>query len=89
MPAAALQITGRVQGVGFRAWFAREAARHGLCGWVRNEVDGSVGALVKGSQASIDAMVEACRDGPPAAHVTHVEVTPATLQGLRGFQIAC
>lgn len=72
-----LVITGRVQGVGFRA-FARESGRrHGLAGWVRNEPDGSVAALVSGPAAAVDAMIDTLRRGPPSSRVDSVSQTPA------------
>lgn len=71
------RITGRVQGVGFRAWTQGEAKRLGLAGWVRNEPDGSVLALLAGPAEAVDRMVEALRQGPPAARVSEVRVTTA------------
>lgn len=66
---ARIEITGIVQGVGFR-WFAREKARRwGLAGWVRNRPDGSVEVLVEGSSASIEGFIEMLRAGPPGAAV--------------------
>ena len=69
-------IRGRVQGVCFRAWTAEEAARRGLAGWVRNNPDRTVSALFVGARERVDAMLEACREGPPAARVDMVEATP-------------
>ncbi len=57
-------IAGRVQGVGFRAFVAGEAARHGIAGWVRNRRDGTVEAVFIGEGAAVDAMLAACRRGP-------------------------
>ncbi|MAW81874.1 MAG: acylphosphatase [Parvularcula sp.] len=76
------RITGRVQGVSYRAW-TREAARaQGLSGWVRNCADGSVEAVFAGDRAAVDAMIAACRKGPPAARVDNVETADAAaLQG--------
>ena len=59
-----LRITGRVQGVGYRAWAMRPRRALGLRGWVRNRADGSVEALVIGDEAAVARMVEACREGP-------------------------
>jgi acylphosphatase len=80
-----LNITGNVQGVGYRLWAARTAASLGLRGWVRNRRDGSVEAVVIGTPASVAAMVEASRSGPRAAHVAEVTVTPAEDDGSEGF----
>lgn len=67
-------ISGRVQGVWFRAWTAGEATALGLTGWVRNRTDGTVEAVFSGDADDIDRMLTACRDGPPLARVEHVEV---------------
>ncbi|CDN46936.1 acylphosphatase [Neorhizobium galegae] len=86
--AAMVRITGRVQGVGFRAWTREEAEELGLTGWVRNEPDGSVLALLAGSPASISQMLERFRHGPPGASVSGAERQPATLAGKPvGFRI--
>jgi acylphosphatase len=70
-----LAIRGRVQGVSYRWWTVGEATSRGLNGWVRNRRDGSVEALVSGPAAAVDALVEACRQGPPAARVEAIEIT--------------
>lgn len=75
--AVTARIRGRVQGVWFRAWTVEQAGRHGVSGWVRNRSDGSVEALFAGPSDAVEAMVEACRRGPPAAQVTDLEVAPA------------
>jgi len=85
MESARLRITGRVQGVGYRAWAIEAAARLGLRGWVRNRRDGSVEALVTGDDDKVAAMIEACRQGPFAARVSGVAVTEAEDDGSRGF----
>ena len=72
-----LRITGRVQGVFFRGWTQQEAERRGLSGWVHNEADGTVTALVCGPSAAVDDMVAALRGGPTAARVDGVEVQQA------------
>ena len=69
-----LIITGRVQGVCFRASMAREAQALGVTGWVRNRADGSVEAMVAGSPERIAAIMNWARRGPPAAQVGHVAV---------------
>ena len=86
MPAARLRITGRVQGVGYRAWAIGAADRLGLRGWVRNRADGSVEALVIGGDDAVAAMIEACHDGPFAARVSEVKVSEAEDDGSAGFR---
>ena len=83
--AARLVITGRVQGVGFRAWTRREARRRGLRGWVRNRGDGSVEALLIGDPATVDGLVEATRRGPSLARVDRVTRLPAEDDGSQDF----
>ena len=82
-----LIIGGRVQGVGYRAWVAEEAASRGLSGWVRNRRDGSVEALVAGDAGVVEEFLERCRDGPRAASVS--SVTSESYDGPlpRGFTV--
>lgn len=70
--AARASIRGRVQGVSYRVWASREAAALGLNGWVRNEPDGSVTALIAGRPAAVDEMLQRFRKGPPGAAVSEV-----------------
>jgi acylphosphatase len=87
MAATALRlvISGRVQGVGFRAWTSREARRRGLRGWVRNRSNGEVEVLVIGEAEAVDAMAEACARGPISAEVRGVSRHPAADDGSPGF----
>jgi acylphosphatase len=85
--AADLHVTGRVQGVAFRAATQQEAERLGVTGWVRNEPDGSVAAHLEGDPDAVDAMVSWCRRGPTGAKVRDVAVRPAAVAGHRGFEI--
>ncbi len=80
-------ITGRVQGVGYRAWTEDEATRRGLTGWVRNRRDGSVEAVFSGDAAIVSDMLAACRDGPPAALVSNVAATDAAEPAGNGFRM--
>lgn len=72
-------ITGRVQGVGYRDWTRRQAAELGLKGWVRNESDGTVRALIIGSNAAVAEMARRCWKGPQFASVTDVKTEVATI----------
>jgi len=82
-----LIVTGRVQGVGYRAFFAREAARLALAGWVRNRIDGSVEALIHGDDAAVTAALDAARRGPSAGRVDHVAIFEAGAPEEAGFLI--
>jgi len=72
-----VRIAGRVQGVGFRAWTQRRAVSLGLRGWVRNEPDGAVSALVAGPNEAVVEMLNAFWQGPSGADVRSVEPKPA------------
>lgn len=67
-------ISGRVQGVFYRASTMDEAIRLGLTGWVKNLADGSVELVAEGPSNSIDALISWCRKGPPHARVTNIEI---------------
>ena len=84
-----LQITGIVQGVGYRAAFARKADALRLSGWVRNRPDGSVEAAISGAAAALDEMTAWAQVGPTGAQVSKVSITEvddAEVAG-RGFEI--
>jgi acylphosphatase len=85
MRSARLRITGRVQGVGYRAWAMQMASRFGLRGWVRNRSDGSVEALVIGEDDAVARMIEASRAGPFGARVSDVGIEDAEDDGSVGF----
>jgi acylphosphatase len=82
-----VRVIGRVQGVSYRAWAQDEADRLGLSGWVRNERDGSVTALVAGPEDAVARLIAAMRVGPRAAIVDRVETTPAAEAPPAGFEI--
>ena len=67
-------ITGRVQGVSYRASTVDEAKRLWLTGWVRNRADGSVELEVEGPSDQVAALLAWCERGPPSARVSGVEV---------------
>ena len=69
-----LLISGRVQGVCFRAYARDEARRLGLRGWVRNLPDGRVEAMVQGDPARVGTFEAWCQQGPSHARVREVEV---------------
>lgn len=71
-----LFVSGRVQGVWFRAWTVKEASTRGLNGWVRNRSDGSVEALVSGEASAVRSMVKAFYRGPTLARVDKIYESP-------------
>jgi acylphosphatase len=79
-------VTGRVQGVCYRASTVDEACDHGLTGWVRNLPDGSVELEAQGDEGSVEALLAWCAHGPPAARVARVAVEDlAPIAGEHGF----
>lgn len=81
-------VSGRVQGVFFRAYAADEAAFRKVAGWVRNAPDGRVEAVFEGGPRSVEAMIRWCHRGSPAAEVSGVEVTWEEVRGESGFRVS-
>jgi len=77
-----LAIRGRVQGVGYRGSMTREATHLNVSGWVRNRVDGSVEAVVAGSAAAVEAIIEWARRGPDGALVIALDVQTLPAQAV-------
>lgn len=74
-------MTGRVQGVSYRAATADEAERLGLVGWVENRPDGSVELEAEGEAGAVAALLAWCAHGPPAARVANVAVEDRAPRG--------
>jgi acylphosphatase len=72
-------VSGRVQGVGFRFFVERMAAKLGLGGYVKNLFDGRVEVYAIGSVEQLEALKEALRRGPPMAYVDRVDEEDAAL----------
>lgn len=70
-----MRVTGRVQGVGFRAFVRRQAERLGVAGTVTNLGDGGVEARLVGRRAALDRLVASLHEGPPGARVEAVAVS--------------
>lgn len=87
MRTARVTVTGRVQGVGYRAWTAEAARARGLSGWARNRLDGSVEALLAGPTEAVESMLAAMRRGPTSARVESLEVEAADAPADPGFSI--
>ena len=84
---ARVVVRGRVQGVFFRATCADRARELDLAGWVRNASGGAVEAVFEGDPPAVEAMIDWCRRGPPAARVIEVDVTDEPPANARGFEI--
>ncbi len=82
-----VRVTGRVQGVFFRAWTRDEAAAIGLTGWVRNCSDAAVEAHIEGDEDGVDELIDLMREGPPDAEISDINVETADPEGHRGFEI--
>ena len=78
-------VTGRVQGVWYRAFVADAARRYGVAGFARNEPDGSVLVELEGGQEAVASVIERCRIGPPLAEVTSVAVEAIDPNGSTRF----
>jgi len=81
-------VSGRVQGVYFRAYAQDEAAFRKVAGWIRNAPDGRVEAVFEGSPASVEAMIRWCHRGSPASAVTGLEVAWEAVRGESGFRVS-
>jgi len=66
-------ISGEVQGVGFRYFAMRSAARHQVLGYVRNMEDGRVEALAEGPPQAVEEFKHDLAAGPANSHVNHFE----------------
>ncbi|MDP9344015.1 MAG: acylphosphatase [Actinomycetota bacterium] len=82
-----LHVSGRVQGVFYRAECANRARQLGLAGFVRNLPDGRVEAAFEGPEEAVDNMVQWCREGTRWAQVEEVEATDEEPAGDKDFRV--
>lgn len=80
-------VSGRVQGVWYRESCRREAIARNVSGWIRNNRDGTVEAVLEGSDRDVEQVVDWMRMGPPRAVVTGVEVRNEAPQEEQGFVV--
>ena len=80
-------VTGRVQGVFFRAWTKQQADDLGVSGWVRNRADGSVEALVASDTEAVRALIDRMCPGPSAARVDRLDEELADMPRESGFAV--
>ena len=80
-------VSGRVQGVAYRANTRETVKEYDIAGWVRNLDDGRVEAVFEGPRPHVEAVVEWCETGSPAARVEDVEVEYSSPNGASGFRV--
>ncbi|HJS26979.1 MAG TPA: acylphosphatase [Actinomycetota bacterium] len=83
-----VRVSGRVQGVFYRATCARLARDAGLAGHVRNLPDGRVEAVFEGPERDVDRLVEWCRAGPETARVDELEIVAEQPEGTGEFRVS-
>jgi acylphosphatase len=82
-----VEVSGRVQGVFYRATCAERARELGLGGWIRNSASGGVEAAFEGDEQDVETIVAWCRIGPATARVDGVQVREEPLTGERAFRV--
>ncbi|MGM0499409.1 MAG: acylphosphatase [Bacillota bacterium] len=80
-------ISGKVQGVGFRAFIRREAAVLNIRGWAKNLIDGRVEAVIQGDKNKVAQMIEKLKEGPSYARVDNLKINEEELTEYSDFQI--
>lgn len=82
------RVSGRVQGVYFRASSQQIAIDHGLSGYARNLADGDVEVLMCGEETQVNKMLEWLKQGPPEAEVNNIEQKQVQWQEHHFFAIS-
>jgi len=82
-----LRVSGRVQGVFFRAWTKQQADELAVSGWIRNAPDGSVEGHVAGEESTVAELIDRLHIGPPSAVVSRVEVIEVEPEACDRFQV--
>ena len=71
-----IYVSGIVQGVFFRKNTRKRALQLGVTGWVRNLLNGRVEAIIEGERKQVETLIQWCKEGPPQAKVTRLDVFP-------------
>ena len=82
-----ITVTGKVQGVYFRAFTEKEAQRLNLTGFVRNEPNGDVYIEAEGEETNLNQFISWCQTGSPKAVVKDIKVTEGNMKGFSHFAI--
>jgi acylphosphatase len=87
MVARHLSVTGRVQGVFFRAWMREQAIELNVTGWVRNCPDGRVDSHIEGEDAAVAEVIRRLHRGPPSAEVENVRAWDVEICNFDDFEV--
>lgn len=87
MKHVSIWVSGRVQGVFYRATAKQKADELHIQGSIRNNEDGSVLIEAEGADSSIEEFIAWCRKGPKLSRVDHCEIKESAVQNLKGFFI--
>jgi len=82
-----IYLSGRVQGVGFRAFTQRQASVLDIKGWVKNLTDGRVEAVIQGEKTKVKQMIQKLKSGPSYAQVDNIEIKDQNLDQFNSFDI--
>ncbi len=82
-----IRVYGKVQGVFYRQAACEQALRMGINGFVQNLPDGSVYIEAEGAKPRLALFIAWCEEGPPASHVTNVEINEGVLKSFTSFRI--
>lgn len=82
-----IYLSGRVQGVGFRAYTRQQASVFNVKGWVKNLADGRVEAKLQGKNKKVEKMIEKLKKGPSFARVDEIEIETENLTDFNDFEI--
>ncbi len=82
-----IQVSGRVQGVGFRYYTRKKAEECKVNGFVQNKTDGSVYIEASGETIDIDTFIDWCKQGPAWARVLDIRISELPVQEWDGFEI--
>jgi acylphosphatase len=82
-----ITVSGQVQGVFYRQSACSKAMEFGITGFVQNLADGSVRIVASGTEEKLKELIAWCRQGPPKAQVSTVQVQPAPARDFEGFHI--
>ena len=82
-------VSGKVQGVGFRAFTRKQAQQHAVTGYAHNQADGSVAFALTGPRSALVTILETLEVGPTLAQVSRVDVSwqSAEAEAMHGFEI--